>query len=231
MDVKRVVLQNPWWESAEKIRDDEKVKEATARSRKIEYFFPEENLLILGPRQVGKTTFLKLFAKRLIDSGVNPRGVVYFSCETTKHYDEIVEVVEFMDSMIEGKNFLFDEITFVEDWQRAVKFLLDSPLGRDKIFYITGSSSINIKKETFPGRPIKTREFLPLSFGEFCRVFGSQNLKNTIKAEVKILSPQEVFQKAREYIFHFSEVDNLFQAYIKCGGFPRSMYELMESEG
>jgi len=71
-----------------------------------------------------------------------------------------------------------DEITFVNEWQRAVKFVLDSPLIKDKFIFVTGSSSIALKKETFPGRHIKIRSFLPLSFKEFCNIFGSGNLKN-----------------------------------------------------
>jgi len=225
MDVRKITLQNPWWESKDRIYEDEKVRQAEARENRIEYSFPEENLLIFGPRQVGKTTFLKLFAKYLIEKGVDSRRVVYFSFDTARHFEEIIEVVEFCDSLIEGKKyFLFDEITFVEEWQRAVKFLLDSPLGRGKTFYITGSSSINIKKETFPGRPIKSWRFLPLSFYEFCRVFGSKNLKNVLKPGKEAID----IQRAKEYLYHFPEVDRLFRAYIYCGGFPRSMYEHME---
>ena len=59
-----------------------------------------------------------------------------------------MEIVRFSDSLMEGKKYLFfDEITFVNDWQRAVKFVLDSPLIKDKFIFVTGSSSIALKKE------------------------------------------------------------------------------------
>ena len=229
MELIQITEQNPWWEDKEKINEDEKVKEALSKRQKIEYPFKNENTLIIGPRQVGKTTFLKLFIKYLIDKGVDSKRILYFSCETIKDFNEVVEIVRFSDSLMEGKKYLFfDEITFVNDWQRAVKFVLDSPLIKDKFIFVTGSSSIALKKETFPGRPIKIRSFLPLSFKEFCNIFGSGNLKKELTEQISGLSVNELNEKAKPLLFFFSEIEKLFRLYAKCGGFPRSAYELIE---
>ncbi len=127
------------------------------------------------------------------------------------------------------KYLLFDEITFVHEWQRAIKYVLDSPLINDKCIMVTGSSSIALKKETFTGRPIKTRFFLPLSFKEFCNTFGSANLRKELTQEqISTLSVNELKEKAKKLLFFFTEIDNLFNRYIKSGGFPRSIYELIE---
>ena len=231
MEIKQITEQNPWWEDKAKINEDEKVKEVLLKTKKIEYSFEDENALIIGPRQVGKTTFLKLFIKNLIDKGIDSKRLLYFSCETIKDFNEIIEIVRFSNSLIDGKKYLFfDEITFVPEWQRAIKFILDSPLVKDKTILITGSSSVALKKETFPGRPIKTKIFLPLSFKDFCKVFGSKNLKRDLKNNALNLSVNELNKKARKLLFYFSEIDELFNFYIRCGGFPRSMYELMESK-
>ena len=61
MELRQITEQNPWWEDRERIKEDEKVKEALSKRQKIEFPFKNENTLIIGPRQVGKTTFLKLF--------------------------------------------------------------------------------------------------------------------------------------------------------------------------
>jgi predicted AAA+ superfamily ATPase len=228
MEIRDIAEQNPWWEAGKKINDDEKVKEALSKAHKIGYRFEERNKLIIGPRQVGKTTFLKLFIKHLIDKGVEPKRILYFSCETLRDFRDIVEVVRFSDSVMGGKKYiLFDEVTFVDEWHRAIKFILDSPLAKDKLLYVTGSSSIKLKKETFPGREIKTEYFMPLSFKEFCSVFGSKPLKG-LKG-IRSLSAREVGNKAKKLLFHFSEISRLFSLYTRCGGFPRSMYELVEA--
>jgi predicted AAA+ superfamily ATPase len=196
MELRQITEQNPWWEDREKINEDEKVKEALSKRQKIVFAFKNENTLIIGPRQVGKTTFLKLFIKNLIDNGEDSKRILYFSCETIKDFNDLVEIVRFSDSLMEGRKYLFfDEITFVNEWQRAVKFVLDSPLIKDKFIFVTGSSSIALKKETFPGRPIKIRSFLPLSFKEFCDIFGSGTLKKELtKTEIKEVEMPELVE-------------------------------------
>ncbi|MDI6737016.1 MAG: ATP-binding protein [Nanoarchaeota archaeon] len=229
MEIRQITEQNPWWEDKAAISEDEKVKESIARKHKIGYSFTEENQLITGPRQVGKTTFIKLYIKNLIEKGVNPKQALYFSCDVLKDFNDIVEIVRISDALAAGKKYLFfDEITFVDDWQRAIKFILDSPMSRNKIIHITGSSSIELKKETFPGRRIKTVHFMPLSFKDFCMVFGSESLKRELAAEISSLNAAEVNRAAKKLLFYFSEIDRLFSSYTICGGFPRSMYELME---
>ncbi|MFH1432955.1 MAG: ATP-binding protein [archaeon] len=230
MEIRQITEQNPWWEDKSLINEDEKVKESAARVHKMEHVFTEENSLMIGPRQVGKTTFIKLHIKNLIDSGVDPKRTLYFSCEVLKDFNDILEIVRFSDSLITGKKYIFfDEVTFVKDWQRAIKFILDSPLSKDKIIHVTGSSSVELKKETFPGRRIKTIHFLPLSFKDYCMVFGSVNLKKELSDSVMALDAAELNEKAKKLLFFFGEIDKLFSSYIFCGGFPRSMYEYMEN--
>lgn len=229
MEIKQITEQNPWWEDKTRIGEDEKVKESAIRSHKIVHVFREENELMIGPRQVGKTTFVKLYIKNLIEKGVEPKRTLYFSCEVLKDFNDILEVVRFSDTLTTGKKYLFfDEVTFVDDWQRAIKFVLDSPLAKDKVIHVTGSSSIQLKKETFPGRQIKTFHFMPLSFRDFCMVFGSENLKKELSISTAALDVAEVNDKAKKLLFYFSEIDKLFSSYMVCGGFPRSMYEHLE---
>ncbi len=229
MDVRQITEQNPWWEDKKKIYEDEKVKEALSKVKQISYTFEEKNTLMIGPRQVGKTTYIKLFIRHLIENGVDPKRILYFSCEPLRDFNDILEIVRFSDSLIDGKKYLFlDEITFVNDWQRAIKFVLDTPLINNKMMFVTGSSSIHLKKETFPGRPIITKKFLPLSFKEFCNVFGSNNLKKELGTSISNLSVDEINESAKRLLFYFNEIEKLFNFYLRCGGFPRSIYEFME---
>jgi len=48
---------------------------------------------ILGPRQVGKTTSLKLLVKRLLDLGVDVERIFYFRCDKISDFKELDEIV------------------------------------------------------------------------------------------------------------------------------------------
>jgi hypothetical protein len=51
--------------------------------------------------------------------------------------EDIIEIVRFSDSLIEGRKFIFlDEITFADRWQNAIKYIIDSPLARNKVIYV-----------------------------------------------------------------------------------------------
>jgi len=186
--------------------------------------FEKGNFLIIGPRQVGKTTSLKLAILDLLES-VPPENVLYFSCEPLLKKEDIFELVGLFDRLGSGEKFLFlDEITFVRDWDAAVKFLLDSDV---KNLYVTGSTSATLKKERFPGRAIRFREFLPLDFRAFCLLFGSKELKNTLK-EAKA-GIEEIFDKSFKLLPFIDELQGLFEKYVVCGGFPLSAFQLMEN--
>lgn len=232
MELEQITEQNPWWENKNNINKDEKVQEALSKKHKLLYPLERNNTLLIGPRQVGKTTFLKLTLKKLVDSGISPKNLVYLSCEPIKKFNNIIEMVRFSDSLTHGHTYFFlDEITFVDQWQRAIKYILDSPLKQGKTFYITGSSSIALKKETFPGRDITTKTFLPLSFKRFCQVFASAPLKKEIKkSKIKTLNTKTVHHALKNLVFHYKEISRLFTMFTACGGFPRSMYEFVEDK-
>ncbi|NPA75243.1 MAG: ATP-binding protein [Euryarchaeota archaeon] len=225
--------QNPWWIVGDAIKEDEKVREAFAKDRKLIYKFNEAgNHLIFGPKQVGKTTYFRLLIYDLIvNRGIDPRKIAYFSCEMLSGYTDILDVVKAIDIVSPECEYLFfDEISFVEDWQRAIKYLLDTGLLRGKSLYMTGSSSINLKKESFPGRNLTLREFLPLSFRNFAILFGSTELINILKTlSFEFVGISEMYTKAKKLIPFQDELNTLFYKFLECGGFPRAFYEYMEN--
>ncbi len=228
VDVSILSNLNPWWREGKEIEKDEKVREYLGRDHSLKIELLPKNLLIVGPRQVGKTTSLKLKIFDLIKNGTDPKNIFFFSCELLSKKEDIIEVIREFDRLAAGKKYIFlDEISFVKDWQNAVKFLLDSPISRGKTVYITGSSTAGLKKEMFPGRDIEIKKFLPLSFREFCSLFGSGQLKKHIEKR-KIVSFQDV-DGYYSFMPFGDELASLFDKYLLCGGFPPSMYGLMEN--
>lgn len=230
MEIQRITEQNPWWEDEKAVEKDEKIQVALTQKQPLILPYRPGNRLIAGPRQVGKTTYLKLCIRELLQKGIAPQKILYFSCETIRGFEEILEIIRFADTLVQSEKYLFlDEITFVPDWQKAVKYFLDSPLQKDKNLYITGSSSLALKKETFPGRKIQQQVFLPLSFGEYCQTFGTPQLQKLIQAgKLAALEVPEIYDKAKKVLFSFNEINTLFGRFLQSGGFPKSIYELAQ---
>ena len=72
--------QNPWW------RDKNWEKEDTDIG-KIERVFYRKNIdvgkvtIVRGMRRIGKTVYAKILIKKIIESGVEPRKILYISCD------------------------------------------------------------------------------------------------------------------------------------------------------
>jgi len=225
-----IVLQNPWWRDKDEIYNDEKIKAVFSKKNPLRYFFKKRNKVIIGPRQVGKTTYLKLSILDLLEKGINPRNVMYFSCDLLRNYREIIEVIRTFERLSTGEKYVFlDEVTFVNEWERAIKFFLDSPLSRNINLYITGSTSAGIKRESFPGRPIKIEEFLPLSFRKVVFLLKPE-FKGIVEKLKAPTTPEEVYKNALDLYPYYDELMNAFYFYLNSGGYPKAIYELMDGE-
>ncbi|MHB1709399.1 MAG: AAA family ATPase [Thermoplasmataceae archaeon] len=99
MELGPIVLQNPWWKNPLSINEDRKVATALESDPPYIYPFRDENLLIIGPRQAGKTTFIKLAIRDLIiNKKANPKNIFFLSCDLIDTKDDILQAL-----------FLFDE--------------------------------------------------------------------------------------------------------------------------
>ncbi|ASJ11558.1 ATP-binding protein [Thermococcus thioreducens] len=222
------VLQNPWWADPDAIYEDERVRKALSRKLRIGYRFEPLNKILIGPRQVGKTTYMKLSIANLLESGVSPRNIFYFSCDLLRDYREIVSVVKSFLRSVKGTAYVFlDEVTFVEGWERSVKFLLDSPLSSKMILQVTGSTSAGIRKESFPGRKVKVEEFLPLDFRTVSILFEPK-LKDLKLPHGLPKTGREFYENALELYPYLEVLSGALDFYLSSGGYPRSIYELLE---
>jgi len=221
------VVQNPWWADGDAIYLDERVKRALSKKPRLIYRFEPVNKVLIGPRQVGKTTYMKLSIASLIESGVSPRNIMYFSCDLLRDYREIVSLVRSFLRRVSGKAYVFlDEVTFVDGWERAIKFLLDSPLSSRMVLQVTGSTSAGLKRESFPGRNIKVEEFLPLDFRLAASIY-EPGLREIELPNMRPRTPREFYENSLELYPFIDELLGAFDLYLSSGGYPRSIYELL----
>lgn len=182
--------------------------------------------LVYGPRQVGKTKMLKLVINELLNR-VQPRAILYLSCDEFSGYRELGEVLDtYLRARFEWgitRSYIFlDEVTFVEDWWRAVKARIDDGSLTTSVVTVTGSASLELlrQKELFPGRRGKGRDvkMMPLSFHSYAaKIHGLSMARMTKLADAsKAVDANKLFSE---------KIGQLFDDYLETGGFPLAIRE------
>lgn len=127
--------------------------------------FKGKAIIIVGPRQVGKTTL----ANSLIDESGYAENLIKFNCDNPTDRDKLNNRdFEFLDALIGDKKMIFiDEAQKVETIGQTIKLLVDSYKNTKQVI-ATGSSSINLldkTQEPLTGRKTIFKLF-PLSLSE-----------------------------------------------------------------
>src|SRR3989344_8615445 len=76
--------------------------------------------LIRGPRQIGKSTWLKLLLKQQIVLG---ESVFFYTCEDLVDFQDLLALIQ---SQKNTQTFFLDEVTYVSEWWRAIKKVIDT---------------------------------------------------------------------------------------------------------
>lgn len=173
-----------------------------------------EIIVILGARQVGKTSLLRYFESIL----KKERPTFYLDLEdidlrkAIKSAHDLLEILTALGYKPESKAYLFlDEAHYLHDATSILKFLYDHHPELKLI--ITGSSSLKLKISTI--EPLTGRKFIfhlfPLSFSEFLNFTGRNNLKEMLERTEGKRIPHP-FKKM---------FDHAFEEYIVWGGYPK----------
>lgn len=246
-----LVEQNPWWLRVEAIESDRQIIEFQESPIKWEprimhlFNMASDSIYTLrGPRQVGKTTLLKLMIRDLLQREVHPRRIFYWACDLVEGPKALVDIVEdFLDfSRDDGeRRYIFlDEISAVKDWQRGVKHLYDTGKLRNSTVILTGSHSLDIRRaaERLPGRrgassgPVD-KVLLPMKFAEYVevrdedieRLIDRLDLRRTEKrlALIEELAKGELPRALDELSLYSHDLSKHLNDYLITGGVPRSI--------
>lgn len=129
---------NPWWREPGARRALAWPVRRSAHERLLDQLIrPGERRaqVLLGPRQVGKTTLLKQLADDLLDRGWPSRNLTYFDFEDFR-LKRKVPPEEIADLRPPGAIrdqphvFLLDELHHVPRWDRWLKYAVDNQIGR-----------------------------------------------------------------------------------------------------
>ena len=126
---------------------------------------------------MGKTTLLKQYMADLLQSGVSPGTIAYLPGEMIDDHHALVRLFsEFIDAAGAETTplfFLLDEVTYISQWDRGIKYLADAGLLRNTLLVLTGSDTVVIRDASvrFPGRRGRADRvdfhLFPLTFAEY----------------------------------------------------------------
>ncbi|MBE0433156.1 ATP-binding protein [candidate division WOR-3 bacterium] len=202
--------------------------------------------MLTGGRQVGKSTLMKLMIQNLLgDKKVPPEQICYVACDLFERYQELVTVMQQgFDEMDRKKyHYLFlDEITYVKDWDRAIKYFADLGYFKNGSLLITGSDSVILKEsmKKFPGRRGRadTNDFhyYPISFYDYvCLVTADQKMEiDTVRELFRSLhaiadKPSDILADKMAGIDP-RIISNYYDQYLLTGGFLSAINNFTEKE-
>ena len=177
-----LIFQNEWWRT-EKVRKELAPWYKREVYKKVEEMINIRQIIVLtGLRRVGKTTIFYQLINSLIEKGVNPKNILYFSFD-----EKIEDLKKILDEYqritgIDYKNekifIFFDEINKLDNWSSQLKILYDA-LPNIK-FFVSGSSSVDLEKEAYSnlvGRHFLIR-VMPLTLKEFFELKKGKKIEN-----------------------------------------------------
>jgi len=247
VEIAELTKQNPWWVDINSIQSDNKIIDFESASikwtpRLKKYFNLEKDVIysLRGPRQVGKTTLLKLIIRDELKKR-NPTEIFYYTCDVINSKDALKNVLEsyltWAKNQSNGRKLIMlDEISIVPQWESAIKYIIDVFSIKGKTFILTGSSSWDLKHsiERLPGRKGELsgeqthKILLPMKFAEYVEMRNPELYK---KVNTLGLADNNIRKKAmmdlikgnpHKWIEQLlplqNDIEVLFDEYIITGG-------------
>jgi len=194
--------------------------------------------ILTGGRQVGKSTLVKLIIENLLIKQKEPaRRIFYIPCDILQRYQDLIFIIQQAFDEIGREKYFYmflDEITYVKEWDRAIKYFADMGYFKRGFILITGSDSIILKDSMkyFPGRRGKSGKtdfhYHPLSFSEYL-LLTMPELKNEVQTVRELYSSIEDIETELNSK-KIRVIDECFQNYLLSGGFLPAINEYESSK-
>jgi predicted AAA+ superfamily ATPase len=238
-DDARISQLNPWWFQEDWAAADPHLRRL--RSQPVTFPAPLVDSFdlvdpgvhtIRGPRQVGKSTDLKLLAERAMTNGYAARQVIYLALDALEGQSPaalsafIARAREFAPGQ---SLLLLDAVSAVSGWQIAIKDLWDRGVIDRDVIVCTGSSAIDLARgaaERLPGRRGRGRDHLvlPQAFNVFAGAVDSSIPPSPgLTLEALLTEPGQRAIKEAE-VFG-PRLASAFDRYLRFGGLPAAVVE------
>ncbi len=235
---------NPWWNGVKLAVPEFKRRDFAYLKKELEN---TKVITLIGPRQVGKTTLIKQLISELLNSGKNPKRILYLELDDVQLRDlspkplldvlkayELHILSEALDLAKEPTYLFLDEVQRVENWAETVKTFHDN--NPNLHFVCTGSASFTISQqssETLPGRQLAFTMF-PLKFADAAVIANretlnqetvrnwSYSLREALFKAWKENEPSIFMEKASKVMLETQQtaLPGYFNQYMLRGGYP-----------
>jgi predicted AAA+ superfamily ATPase len=225
--VDRIRFENPWW------IDNQIEKDLNDLPRRA-YFEIFKSLIyekeirraivLMGPRRVGKTVMLHHLIQDLIDSGSDPKKIVFITIENPIYNNIRLEELFRYSRLAAGEEainnwiVIFDEIQYLKNWEIHLKSLVDSY--RNCKFIVSGSAAAALRLKSTESGAGRFSDFMlpPLTFHEYIK----------LKRVDQIIVPSKIYWQENISSFftttHIDELNSHFHDYINFGGYPEVIF-------
>jgi uncharacterized protein len=237
----QILAQNPWWRDRGWRANDRQLALLARQPVRLPAELVETIDLanagihvLRGPRQVGKTTDLKLLVERGLAAGHDARSILYLTLDLIEDqpHAELAETITRAKTLARqpGRGIvLLDEVTGVPRWQTAVKAVWDDGTIGDDVVVCTGSSAIDLQNgaaERLPGRRGEGEDHLalPQTFASFARAIdGSIPVSPCLTiADIRTPDGEAALHEGR---LHMPLLRDALSLYLKFGGLPAAVAE------
>jgi predicted AAA+ superfamily ATPase len=240
-----ITRQNRWWSEPGWEASDPHLRELRRQPRQLPAPPLDEIALdspaihtLRGPRQVGKSTALKLLAKRAIERW-DPDQVVYLALDLLEDrpLGELAATISRAKELAAPRGpilLLLDEITMVAGWQTAIKALWDDGSLREDVVVCTGSSAVDLHRgvaERLPGRRGVGADhaLFPHSFATFARTID-EVIPPSPELSIEQLVSDEGHEALRSVQRVAPRLDAALERYLAFGGLPHAIAEASEGQ-
>ena len=235
--------RNEWWVTGASLIDLNCKLARRELSTVIDGLASRRIQIIIGPRRVGKSTLMQQTIGHLLKSGVEPKRILFFSCDDPTLFDgkttigDVIEdyfneVLHEAVSGLQDRVYIFiDEIHSFAGWQLWLKHYYE-PQYKLK-FVVSGSSASHLfdgAKESLLGRT-DTLRLLPLSFRQFSHFWSAYRDDAKITEFLRALPEGNLYADPVGYgaaliknAWRWNEykpyVNAALQTYLLIGGYP-----------
>lgn len=223
----RIRIENPWWINGHIDNDYNDMP----RRLYFDLFKPlvfekriRRALVLMGPRRVGKTVMLFHTIEEMINTGINPKKIIFITIENPIYnnipLEQLFEYAKEATGLDDDKDWyiIFDEIQYCKDWELHLKTLVDT-YRKDK-FIVSGSAAAALKYASHESGAGRFTDFLlpPLIFNEYISMKGLSNL--VIPSKLQWSNTEIDFYTTS----HIDEFNNHFINYLNFGGYPEVIF-------
>jgi uncharacterized protein len=222
LNLELLAIQNPWWQGGG-LKFDSVVEQYNHQALKWHpavldrIDLKNDNIYFLaGLKGVGKTTLVKLLAKKLLEENkIRPNNLFFYSCHNLDSYEQLNEMIKLFlnySGPNSGRRYIFiDEITLVKNWRRGIEYLHRAGIFKKATVILTGSSWAEM---ALNGSFIKFKLMSSLSFNEFASLVNPALFRN--------LASGHYLKKRKQF-------DYYLDIYLLSGGFVSAINDFKEN--